>query len=415
MAKREKVAGKKTEVDDFTTQLIKDLNAEMGVRVAYNLSEMDAPTVIKRWLDTGSVQLNYAIRNAIGGGYPEGRIIEISGMPSSGKSHLAYHTAAVVQALGGLVIYIDSENATPIDKLQQIGIDVRKRFVYVDEHCTENVFKIIESTVLKAKQVQAIKDVPILVIWDSVAATSPQAELNGDYDQQTMGLQARVISKGMRKITGVIGQNSVTLLCLNQLRANIGVMHGDPYTTSGGKSIPFHSSVRIRLGSGSPVKDKAGNVIGIHVTVSLKKNKVGPPFRKCELDIIFGKGIVEHEYIFDEIRSHCENNKVTMNIATNQGFTPELVSLYGGPRQIEVNISGTGSWKSLIVSDAMNGDVVVEKKFYKAEFDTIMKDPQYRPFIDRLVDAAYTINYDRATIEIGDGSDDEADEILTDD
>ena len=209
------------EIDNLTADLIKQLNKEFGQRVAYNLSEDEAPTIVKRWIDTGSIQLNYAIKNALGGGYPEGRIIEISGLPSSGKSHLAYHAAAVTQSLGGLVVYVDTENATPLEKLKHMGIDVAKRFVYCDTHCTEEVFSIIESTITKAKQL-VDKNVPILVIWDSVAASSPKAELEGDYDQNTVGLQARVLSKGFRKITGVIGQNHVTLICINQLREAIG-------------------------------------------------------------------------------------------------------------------------------------------------------------------------------------------------
>jgi recombination protein RecA len=377
MAKKEKISEAKQttsekEVDDFTSQLIKDLNKEAGVRVAYNLSENEAPTIVKRWLKTGSIQLDYAIRNAGEGGYPEGRVIEITGLPSCGKSHLAYHACANVQALGGLVIYIDTENATPVDKLQQMGINVRNRFVYVDEHCTENVFKVIESTILKAKQVQAVKDVPILVVWDSIAQTSPKAELDGEYDQNTMGLQARVLSKGMRKITGVIGQNNITLLCLNQLRENIGVMHGDPYVSPGGKAIPYAASVRVRLGSGSPVKDKNGNIIGAHVTVSIKKNKVAPPFKKCEFDIIFGKGIVEHEYLFDEVRGHCDKNKVIHN-----GH--------------EIKISGSGSWKQLMVSNIETGEVIVDKKFYKAEFGDVLKDPAYNPYIMKVIDEALTL------------------------
>lgn len=237
------------DIDELTRDLIKSLNKEFGQRIAYNLSEDEAPTIVKRWLDTGSVQLNYAIRNAMGGGYPEGRIIEISGLPSSGKSHLAYHAAAEVQRIGGLVVYVDTENATPIDKLQHMGINVSKKFVYCDTHCTEEVFSIIESTITKAKQV-IDKNVPILVIWDSVAATSPKAELDGDYDQNTVGLQARVISKGMRKITGVIGQNNVTLLVLNQLRSKIGVIHGDPMCVD-----PHTTVVKIRAKSGTKMFD----------------------------------------------------------------------------------------------------------------------------------------------------------------
>jgi len=384
------------DVDAMMGSLIRDINKEFGQRIAYNLSESDAPTVVKRWIDTGSVQLNYAIRNAIGGGYPEGRIIEISGQPSSGKSHLAYHAAAVTQKMGGLVVYIDTENATPVAKLADMGIDVRRRFVYCDSHCTEEVFAIIESTILKAKQVLD-KKVPILVIWDSVAATSPKAELDGEYDQNSMGLQARVISKGMRKITGVIGQNNVTLLCLNQLRDNIGVLHGDPAVTPGGKAIPFHASVRIRLGSGAQVKDKAGNIIGIHTTITIKKNKVAAPFRKCEFDIIFGKGIVEDEYIFDECRSHCEASVVEFDWGSGKTAT-----------RLKAKISGTGAWKELLVNDIKTGEVIAEKKFYKSEFGALLRDENFSPYIHKIIEAALTIN---SSTEIANASNPEEESV----
>lgn len=381
--KSEKVEAANDEIDKLTSDLIRDINKEFGERVAYNLNDTEAPTMVKSWLDTGSIQLNYAIRNCAGGGYPEGRIIEIAGVPSIGKSHLAFHAAANAQKMGGIVIYVDTENAVPVEKLQHMGINIKRGFVYMDIHATEHVFKAIEDTILKAKGLK--KNVPILVVWDSVAATSPLAELNGEYEDNTMGLQARVISKGMRKITGVIGQNNVTLICLNQLRDAIGVMHGDPQITPGGKAIPFHASVRIRLSSGTQVKDKNGNIIGIHVIATFKKNKLGPPHRKYEFDIIFGKGIVEHEYIFDELRSYCSKNKC-------------LFKLEGG-KNVEMKIDGANAWKDFTVSDADTGEVLVEKKFYKAEFGDVMKDPAYKPLLDLLIDKVYTLVLEDAVSE----------------
>jgi recombination protein RecA len=377
-------------VENMTNDLIKALNKEFGQRIAYNLAEDEAPTIVKRWLDAGSIQLNYAMRNATGGGYPEGRIIEISGAPSIGKSHLAYHAAAMAQKQGGLVVYIDTENATPVAKLATMGIDVRKRFVYCDSHCTEEVFSIIESTVLKAKQILD-KNVPILVVWDSVAASSPKAELDGEYEDNTIGLQARVISKGMRKLTGVIGQNNVTLLCLNQLRTNIGVMHGDPDVTPGGKSIPYHASIRLKLSSGTQVKDKAGNVIGIHVIATVKKNKVAPPFRKCEFDIIFGKGITEDEYVFDQVRAYCKET----GAIKRKGKT--------------INVSGDGAWKELSVVDDKTGEVVIEKKFYKSEFGELLRDKQHGPWLMEAVDCALTLVIGQTPAS------DEADDNVSDD
>lgn len=358
------------EQEDISVALIKQLNKEFGQRVAYNLSEDDAPTIVKRWISTGSRQLDYMIRNAVGGGYPEGRIIEVAGMPSTGKSHLALAAAVNVQKMGGLVVYIDTENATSLSKLSEMGVNIKKQFVFCETSCTEEVFQIVENTIVKAKAVLS-KNVPILVVWDSLAATSPKAELDGDYDQNSVGLQARVISKSLRKITGIIGHNNVTFMIINQLRAAIGVMHGDPLVTPGGSSTPFHASVRVRLSSGTQIKNKDGEIIGVHVIATIKKNKVAPPHKKCEFNIIFGYGIEENEYIFDKCRAYCKD-KGAITLGDES-----------------VSINGDGAWKELIVSSASTGEVKLEKKFYKTEFGEVSRDEKYKKYVDAVIDAAY--------------------------
>ena len=216
-----------------------------------------------------------------------------------------------------------------------------------------------KKTNLKAKALD--KDVPVVIIWDSVAASSPKAELLGDYDKESIGLQARAISKGMRKITGVIGQTNSLLVCLNQIRTKVGVMYGDPDTTPGGKAIPFHSSIRIKLGAGQQIKD-GDDVIGINVWAKTVKNKVAPPFRKVNFQIHFGKGIVEHEETFDLLRKH--------------GIVYDDDKSY--------QISGTGGWKTIEIFDK-NGTVVDSKKFRKTEFDEVISDEFWGPVVDIIL------------------------------
>jgi recombination protein RecA len=350
---------------DFTSDLISSLNKEHGSRIAYNLSEDESPTHVKRWISTGSTLLDYIVSNRYGGGLPEGRIVEIFGPPSIGKSHIATQIARSTQQMGGIVVYIDTENATSVDNLGALGVDVSKRFVYVDTHCTEEVFDVAEKTIVKAKAMQ--KDVPITIIWDSVAASSPKAELLGDYDKESIGLQARAISKGMRKITGVIGDQSVLMVCLNQTRTKIGVLHGDPTTVPGGMAIPFHASVRIKLGAGQQIQNKNGDIIGINVSAKTVKNKVAPPFRVANFQIHFGKGIVEHEEVFDVLRD-------------------------AGERTIDgkvICVSGTTAWKTFSVTD-LSGNTIIEKKFHKAEFGELLTNPDYKPFLDSLIDVVLT-------------------------
>jgi len=360
---------------DFTSDLISALNKEHGSRIAYNLSNDLSPTHVKRWISTGSKLLDYVCSNRANGGIPEGRIVEIFGPPSIGKSHIAIQIARSTQEMGGIVVYIDTENATSVENLGLLGVDISKRFVYVDTHCTEEVLSIAESTIMKSKAMN--KDVPVTIVWDSVAASSPKAELLGDYDKETIGLQARAISKGMRKITGVIANQNVLFVILNQIRTKIGVMYGDPTTTPGGKAIPFHATTRIKLGAGQPIKD-GDDVIGIHVSAKTIKNKVAPPFRTVNFEIHFGKGIQEHEQTFDVLRKHG----------------PEVID------GKEVSVSGTGSWKCLTVTDTLTGEVLIEKKFHKPKFGEIMTDPEYSGYVDSLLERVMVKKYSNEDLDI---------------
>ena len=362
--------------DDFTNDLIQSLNKEHGSKVAYNLAYDVSPTHVQRWISTGCKQLDYIVANRENGGMPEGRIVEIFGPPSIGKSHLAIQIARSTQQMGGIVVYIDTENATSVENLALLGVDISQRFVYVDTHCTEEVLSIAEATIMKAKAMD--KDVPITIVWDSVAATSPKAELIGDYDKETIGLQARAISKGMRKITGVIANQNVLFVILNQIRTKIGVMYGDPTTTPGGKAIPFHSSVRIKLGAGQRIENKDKEVVGIHVSAKTIKNKVAPPFRSANFEIHFGKGIVEHEQVFDLLRKHGS----------------EVIA------GEEVAVSGTGAWKTLTVSNSDTGEVKIEKKFYKQDFDEVMYSKEYGGYVDALLKAALVKEFDPKNVDI---------------
>jgi recombination protein RecA len=388
-----------TVMDDFSSDLIKAINKEHNDKIAFNLGVDDAPTHVHRWISTGSRQLDYIISNRRGGGMPEGRIVEIQGPPGIGKSTLMAQIARSTQRMGGIAVYIDTENATNPDTLANMGVDVARRFVFVQSPCTEEILSVIESTILKARTMT--KDVPVTVIWDSVSQSSPKAELEGDYDQNTIGLQARVLSKGMRKIANVIGGQKVLLVLVSQQRQKIGVMFGDPTTTSGGMAIPYSSSVRIRLDGGSAIKDKDENVIGINVTAKTIKNKVAKPFRKVGFQIMFGKGIFENDEIFDLLREYCKNSKAGVTVGNKS-----------------VSVAGDGAWKTFTVMDLKTGEVETEVKFYKNEFSQkVLNKPEYLEYVNALMDAALIISNNdnaesHATFEaIADGDVKTADEL----
>lgn len=366
------------DIKEFMTDMFKSVNKELGENALVDLSVDDSVIVVKRFVSTGSKQLDYGISNNNVGGFPEGRITEICGPTASGKTTLALVAAASVQKMGGVVIYIDSEQALNLKRAQALGVNVKERFAYSPETCTERVFDLIEKTVLRVKNLQ--KDIPTLVVWDSVAATSPKGELEAEYEQNTIGLQARALRKGLRKINQILAGQKVTFVILNHITQKIGVMYGSPDTTTGGTAIPFWSSVRVKISNPSPIKKTSGGgeeIVGVSVSAKVIKNKVERPWREVSFDIMFEEGINEADHIFDTVREFCDRNK----------DKPILVN---GKK---VSLAGAAAWKDFTVTDPKTGEVFISEKFYKSDFkNKILNNTDYQEYVQGLLDTCYIIS-----------------------
>ena len=236
--------------------------------------------------------LDLAISNRPNGGFPVGRIIEITGLEASGKSLLAAHALANTQKEGGMAVYIDTENAVSREFLDAIGLDLEK-MLYVPLDTVEDIFEAIESIVESVRK--SNKDRLVTIVVDSVMGASTKIEMAKEFDKDGYATsKAIILSKGLRKITNMIGREKICLIFTNQLRTRLGVAFGDPYTTSGGKAIPFHSSVRLRLKSVGQIKakiDGVDQVIGIKTRCQVIKNRMGPPLKSIDYDIYFESGI----------------------------------------------------------------------------------------------------------------------------
>ena len=349
--------------DSLATALADSINKQFkgqALKTAFFLEgDADSPSNVTDWISSGCDILDLAISNRPNGGFPVGRITEVTGLEASGKSLLVSHVAAETQKKGGLAVYIDTEAAVSSEFMQAIGIDL-KSMLYVPLETVEEIFETIETIVENARK--ANKDRLVTIIVDSVMGASTKIEMSAEYDKDGYATSKSIIlSKAMRKVTNWIAREKICLIMTNQLRTKLGVSFGDQWTTSGGKAIPFHASVRLRLKNTGMIKAKDANgveqIVGSKTEVQVVKNRMGPPHRKVNYDIYYDSGI------------------------DNYGGWLETMKKFNIVKQ-------SGAWYTLDDVDIETGQVYGDYKFQSKDFiekvinNTAVKDRLYKRICD---------------------------------
>ena len=269
---------------DALDETLKQIQKLFGKGAVMRLGEREAVDVDA--IPSGSLLLDEALGV---GGYPKGRIIEIFGPESSGKTTLALHAIAECQKNGGRAAFIDAEHAIDPIYAKNLGVDINELILSQPDNGEQ---------ALEIAEMLAGSGSINLIVVDSVAALVPQAELDGEMGDSSVGLQARLMSKAMRKIAGILNKKECAVIFINQLREKVGVMYGNPETTSGGRALKFYASIRIDIRRTEAIK-QGSEIIGNTCRVKIVKNKVSPPFKQCEIDIIYGQGISKEAEVLD--------------------------------------------------------------------------------------------------------------------